>query len=164
MAGKPELIGNPWKGLSGKPANPIFWRTLMRTRTGPNIPPPLSLARRQFEQWRNRQQGRKRLPPKLWAKAVTLAQAYGLNRTARTLGVKHDSLKKHLETVATDASDPGKARAEFLELLPRQMNPSSLECVIELEEAGGVTTRMQVKGVGIPDLVSFARMFRDGRA
>jgi hypothetical protein len=95
---------------------------------------------------------------------VTLAQAYGLNRTARTLGLKHDSLKKHVETVATDALDSGKARAEFLELLPRPMSPSSLECVIEWEEAGGVTTRMQVKGVGLPDLVSLARLFRDGRA
>jgi hypothetical protein len=136
----------------------------MRTRPSPKVPGALSLARRQFEQWRNRQQGRKRLPPELWAKAVTLAQAYGLNRTARVLGVKHDSLKKHLETVASDASDPGKAQAEFLELLPRQMNPSSLECTLEWEDAGGAKTRMQVKGVGIPDLVSFACLFRDGRA
>ena len=136
----------------------------MRTRPSPKVPGPLSRARRQFEQWRNQQQGRKRLPPELWAKAVTLAQAYGLNRTARVLGVKHDSLKKHLETVASDASDPGKAQAEFLELLPRQMNPSSLECTLEWEDAGGAKTRMQVKGVGIPDLVSFARLFRDGRA
>lgn len=136
----------------------------MRTRPSPKVPGPLSLARRQFEQWRTRQHGRKRLPPGLWAKAVALAQAYGLNRTARALGLKHDSLKKHLETVASAASDPGKAQTEFLELLPRPMSPSSLECVIEWEEAGGVKTRMQVKGVGIPDLVSLARLFRDGRA
>jgi hypothetical protein len=93
---------------------------------------------------------------------VTLAQTYGLNRTAGVLGLKHDSLKKHLETVATDASDPGKT--EFLELLPRPMSPSSLECVIELEDAGGAKTRMQVKGIGIPDLVSFVHLFRKGRA
>jgi hypothetical protein len=102
------------------------------------------------------------LPPELWAKAVTLAQAYGLNRTARILGLKHDSLKKHVETTSIPASDPGKA--EFLELLPRPMNPSSLECTLEWEDAGGVKTRMQVKGVGLPDLVSLARLFRDGRA
>jgi hypothetical protein len=93
---------------------------------------------------------------------VTLAQAYGLNRTARILGLKHDSLKKHVETVATDASDPGKT--EFLELLPHPMSPSSIECILEWEEAGGVKTRMQIKGVGLPDLVSLARLFRDGRA
>ena len=134
----------------------------MRTRPSSKVTGPLSLARRQFEQWRNRQQGRKRLPPELWARAVTLAQAYGLNRTARILVLKHDSLKKHLETVATDASDPGKT--DFLELLPRPMSPSSIECILEWEEAGGVKTRMQIKGVGLPDLVSLARLFRDGRA
>ena len=136
----------------------------MRTRPTPKVPGPLSRARRQFEQWRNRQHGRKRLPPELWARAVTLAQAYVLNRTARILGLKYDSLQKHLETVASAASDPGKARAEFLELLPRPMSPSSIECTFEWEEAGGVKTRMQVKGIGIPDLVSLARLFRDGRA
>ncbi len=136
----------------------------MRTRPSPKVPGPLSLARRQFEQWRSRQHGRKRLPPEFWSRAVTLAQTYGLNRTARVLGVKHDSLQKHLETVASAASDPGKARAEFMELLPRPMSPSSIECTFEWEEAGGVKTRMQVKGIGIPDLVSLARLFRDGRA
>ena len=136
----------------------------MRTQPFPKVPGPLSRARRQFEQWRNRQQGRKRLPAELWARAVTLAQAYGLNRTARALGLKHDSLKKHFETSPTDASDPGKARAEFLELLPRPMNPSSIECTLEWEDAGGAKTRMHVKGVGIPDMVSLARLFRDGRA
>ena len=134
----------------------------MRTRPSLKVPGPLSQARRQFERWRNRQHGRKRLPPELWAQAVTLAQAYGLNRTAGVLGLKHDSLKKHLETVATDASDPGKT--EFLEFLPRPMSPSSLECVIEWEDSGGIKTRMQVKGVGISDLVSFVHLFRKGRA
>lgn len=134
----------------------------MRTRLSPKVPGPLSRARRQFEQWRNRQPGRRRLPPDLWAKAVTLAHTYGLNRTAQALGLKHDSLKKHFETVATDPSDPGKT--EFLELLPCPRSPSSIECIIEWEQAGGVKTRMQVKGVGIPELVSLARLFRDGRA
>lgn len=134
----------------------------MRTRTSSKVPGPLSLARRQLERWRNRQPGRKRLPPGLWAKAVTLAHAYGLNRTAGVLGLKHDSLKKHLETVATDASDPGKT--EFLELLPHPIRSSALECTIEVEDGHGVKLRMQVKGAGIPDLVSFAHLFRDGQA
>ncbi len=136
----------------------------MRTRTSSKVSGPLSLARRQLERWRNRQPGRKRLPSELWAQVVTLAQTYGLNRTARVLGLKYDSLKQHVETIAPDASDSGTAQAEFLELLPRLMSPPSIECVIEWEEAGGVKTRMQVKGVGIPELVSLARLFRDGRA
>ncbi len=136
----------------------------MRTKPSPKVPGTLSLAHRQFEQWRNRQQGRKRLPPELWAQAVTLAQTYGLNRTSRVLGLKYDTLKQHVETIAPEASDSGKVQAEFMELLPRRMNPSSIECILEWEEADGVKTRMQVKGAGIPDLMSFVHLFRKGRA
>jgi hypothetical protein len=104
------------------------------------------------------------LPQELWSKAVTLAREHGLNKTARTLGLKYDSLKKHLEATPPGASGAGRARPEFMELLPREMMPSSIECTIELEDGGGVKMRMHVKGVGAPDLVSFARVFRDGRA
>jgi hypothetical protein len=55
----------------------------MSTRSPANVPKPLSLARRQLEQWRHRQPGRRRLPQDLWGNAVTLAQAYRLNKTAR---------------------------------------------------------------------------------
>jgi hypothetical protein len=136
----------------------------MSTRPPANVPKPLSLARRQLDQWRRRQPGRRRLPQDLWANAVTLAQAYGLNRTARTLGLKYDSLKKHLEATARGASGAGKARPEFLELLPREILPASLQCTIELEDGHGATIRMHVQGVRVPDLVSFARLFRGGRA
>jgi len=136
----------------------------MSPRPPANVPTPLSIARRQFDQWRNQQQGRKRLPQELWARAVTLAQAYGLNKTARLLGLKYDSLKKHLEAAVPRTPDLAKGRPEFMELLPREMMPSSIECTIEWEDGSSVKMRMHVKGVGVPDLVSFARMFRDGRA
>ena len=136
----------------------------MSPRPPTNVPMPLSLARRQLDQWRNQQPGRKRLPQELWARAVTLAQAYGLNKTARTLGLKYDSLKKHLEATPPPASGLGTAGPEFIEVLPRTMMPSSIECTIEWEEGSGVKIRMHVKGARTADLVSLARGLRDGRA
>ena len=122
------------------------------------------MARRQLDQWRNQQPGRKRLPQELWARAVTLAQACGLNKTARTLGLKYDSLKKHLEATPPPASGLRTAGPEFIEVLPRTMMPSSIECTIEWEDASGVKMRMHVKGASMADLASFARGFRDDRA
>jgi hypothetical protein len=104
------------------------------------------------------------LPKELWSKAVALAREHGLNKTARTLGLKYDSLKKHLEATPPGASGAGKTRPEFMELVPREMMPSSIECTIEWEEANGGKMRMHVKGIGVPDLVSFGRELRDGRA
>ena len=136
----------------------------MNPRLPANVPMPLSIARRQLDQWRNQQQGRKRLPQELWSKAVALAREHGLNKTARTLGLKYDSLRKHLEAAPPVVSDPGKARPEFMELLPEAMIPSSLECTIEWEEGNGAKIRMHVKGASMTDLASFARGLRGGRA
>jgi hypothetical protein len=130
----------------------------MNPRPRANVPTPLSIARRQLDQWRQQQPGRKRLPQELWSKAVALAREHGINRTARTLGLKYESLKKHLEAT------PAAAGPAFLELLPGTMVPSSLECTIELENSQGGKMRMHVKGASIADLASFARGWRDGQA
>lgn len=135
----------------------------MNTRTPANVPPPLLLARRQLDQWRSRQSGRKRLPRELWSNAVALAREHGLNKTARTLGLKYDSLKKHLEAAPPMASGTRMASPEFVEFLPRTMVPSFLECTIELEDSRGGKIRMHVKGIGMADLASFASAFRNGR-
>ena len=132
----------------------------MNAGTPTHVPTPLSLARRQLEQWRHKQSGRKRLPRELWAQAVVLAREHGINKTARMLGLKYESLKKHLEAVPPETSGP----AEFIELVPRDMMPSSLECMIEWEEGNGGKLRMHVKGARPVDLVSLARGLRDGRA
>ena len=136
----------------------------MNTRTPANVPPPLLLARHQLDQWRRRQSGRKRLPRELWSNAVALAREHGLNQTARTLGLKYDSLKKHLEATPPAASGRNRARPAFIEFLPRTMVPSFLECTIELEDSRGGKMRMQVKGASIADLASFASAFHNGHA
>jgi len=135
----------------------------MSTQPSQSVPKPLSLARDQLEQWRRGQSGRRRLPADLWTHAVRLAQAYGLNRTARTLGLKYDSLKKHLEATSSEVSDSQKARPEFLELLPRALLPASVQCTIELDDGHGAPIQMHVKGLGVCDLVALTRMLRDDR-
>jgi hypothetical protein len=140
---------------------------MSRTPTA-NVPPSLSLARQQIEQWRSRQQGRKRLPRQLWQKAMALAQAYGVNKTARTLGLKYDSLRKHLETSAPDAGDRAKAGvptgSDFIELLPEALAAPCSECTIEWAGPRSVTMRMHVKGIAVADLVVLAGGLRKGQA
>ncbi|MDO8942769.1 MAG: hypothetical protein Q7U75_06270 [Desulfobacterales bacterium] len=93
-----------------------------------------------------------------------LARVHGINQTARTLGLKYDSLKKHLEGTASDAGDRTPRPPDFLELLPGGLTSPSPECTIEWEDGHGGKMRMHVKGIGVPDLVSFARLFRSGPA
>jgi len=105
-----------------------------------------------------------RLPEELWRKAAALARKHGLNKTASALGLKYDSLKKRIEAKATGVSKSEKVPCEFVELLPSPMIAPSLECTIEVQDGGGTTVRIHVKGVRMADLVSFASAFRSPRA
>lgn len=136
----------------------------MNPRPPANVPTSLARARRQLDQWRGRQPGRKRLPRELWSNAVALAREHGINKTARILGLKYDSLKKHLEAAPPGASGPETAGTAFVEFLPPEMRPSPLECTIEWEQGNGGKTRMHVKGASLVDLASFVRRLRDSRA
>ena len=136
----------------------------MSTRQPANIPVALSRARRQLDRWRSRQPNKRaRLPEGLWQNAVALARTHGLNKTARALGLKYESLKKHLAATATEQSERGGTQCEFLELLPSPVTSPSIECTIELGDGDGTTVRMHVKGVRMADLASFARGFRSSR-
>ena len=135
----------------------------MRRRPSADVPRALELARREIGQWRRRQSGRKRLPRELWVKAVALAREHGINQTARTLGLKYASLRKHL-AAGLEQDPPPRAKPDFIEVLPGGVLSPSPECTIEWEEGNGVKMRMHVKGIGVGDLVLFARAFRGDRA
>ncbi len=130
-----------------------------------NLPVALRTARRRLDRWRSRQPKRTRLPADLWQKAVRLAQEHGLNRTATALGLKYESLKKHLEAAGTpERLDSASVRPTFIELLPGGLTALRPECTIEWANEGGTTIRMHVRGIGVDDLVVLARDCRDGRA
>jgi len=137
----------------------------MSTRQPVSIPIALSTARHQFDHWRSQQPNKRtRLPKKLWSQAVALAQEHGLNKTARALGLKYYSLKKHLDETSADDLMPAKTEPDFIELVPGVMTPGSVECTIEWIDGSDVTVRMHIKGAGLSDLTSLARVFRSGQA
>ena len=136
----------------------------MSTSPPTNLPVDLRTARRQLDRWRSRHRPHTRLPEELWRKAMTLARKHGLNRTASALGLKYYSLKKRVEAKAPGVSKAEKIPCEFVELLPRPMTASSVECTIELQDESGAMVRMHVKGARMADLASFASAFRSTRA
>ena len=137
----------------------------MNTTQPANMPKALSEARCQLDHWRSQQSNKRtRLPKDFWQQAVALAQEHGLNKTARALGLKYYSLKKHLDATTTDELKPAEARREFLELLPSPVTSQFIDCTIELEDGSGTTMRMHIKGAHMADLASFACGFRSNRA
>ena len=136
----------------------------MNTKQPANIPIALSEARRQLDHWRSqRPTKRTRLPQELWRKAVVLAQEHGLNKTARALNVKYDSLRKHLHEAGAAEESSVRPQPDFIELLPGTITPGGVECMIEWVEGQHATVRMHIKGAGLSELTALARVFRSDR-
>jgi hypothetical protein len=57
----------------------------------------LEQLRRRFEEFRNTQPVRSRLPESLWAAAAELAKHHGVNPTARALRLDYTGLRKRVE-------------------------------------------------------------------
>ena len=141
----------------------------MSTKQPTNIPHALSQARHQHDLWRIQQPNKRtRLPKEFWRKAVVLAKEHGLNKTARALNVKYDSLRKHLHEAGAAEESSVKPEPDFIELLPGAVTPGGVakphvECMIEWAEGSNATVRMHIKGAGVSELTALAGVFRSGR-
>lgn len=136
----------------------------MGIRKTREVPRRLESVRRRIERWRRSREVRSPIPDSLWAAAVRMASAYGMNRTARTLRLNYYGLKKRVEQ--QEAGVVGAAGAEgevpFIELAPLP-SPGVCECLLELEKVGGARMRIQLKGIAMPDLAALSQAFWDGQ-
>jgi hypothetical protein len=142
-------------------------------------PARFEAVRRRFELWRRTRQGRARIPEKLWNSAVKLAGTYGLCRTARTLRLDYNALKRRVESVGVNGSPAGpmskrKTRTRsrsnarksardpamtFVELPP--LEPAGAPaCIVELDHPRGAKMRIHLTGRQSPEVVAaLSRVF-----
>ena len=133
----------------------------MKNRSKSNLPAPLARGRERFEKWRSKQKTRTRLPEPLWSAAVKLARQYGVNRTARTLRLDYNGLKKRMESTICNAPVQASVKPAFLQLLSSELTAVA-ECAIERQDPNGVTIRLHLKGPQLPDLAALIAGLRDG--
>ena len=119
------------------------------------LPAKLALGLEQFEKWRSEHKARTRFPEYLWFMAAKLAREYGLNKTAHTLRLDYNCLKKHIDTAVSGNIQQTAVKSQFLQLLPSELN-SELECTIECEDAKGSRISIHLKGRELPDLVAIS--------
>lgn len=124
----------------------------MRANMGGELPGDLLRGRSRFQAWRQHRRTRGRIPDTLWALAVRLVKRYGLNRTARALGVDYYSLKKRAEVAANEAPSASPA---FVELAAPAL--VGKQCLFELSSTAGATLRVQLLGYDTADVEALAR-------
>jgi len=129
-------------------------------RNGKHVKAPARLARleKRFASWRKTRKRGERIPKPLWQAAAKLAVEYGVNATAKALGLDYYALKKRHEQL----DGQSVSNAPFIALPPTPSHAS--ECVIELEDGTGASMRMHLKGDEIPDVLALGRSFWEGGA
>jgi len=88
----------------------------MTHRSHSDLPPKLLQGRQAFEQWRSQQETRCRLPDHLWSLAVELDREYGFTKTAKTLRVEYNMLKKKSRAIRHDIR-MGNSFAQVVEVV-----------------------------------------------
>ena len=117
------------------------------------VPRPLALATERFEKWRKRGRARRKIPDRLWDLARSLAETYGVNRTAQALRLDYYDLKGRVEASGPSGAPDAETAATFVELLPQ----SGGECVVEIEDRRGA--KMTIRLPGPVDAVALAKSF-----
>ena len=129
-------------------------------RSGASRPAALCSAAGAFERWRRRRT-RRRIPEALWKRATLLARRYGVNRTARALGLNYADLKRRAERPGSGGAPARASAPSFVEVLPLS---GAAECVVEFERPDGGKMRIHHKGSSAPDLADLSRAFWGVRA
>ena len=134
---------------------------MRRRKKEPALPGRLEGTRRRFERWRERHEGRPRIPESLWSLATRAARQFGVHRTCRALRLDYLALKRHVEADSARVASRHESQPSFVELIPGG-RASGAECVVELEDPSGARMRIELKGVVAPDLVALTRSLRAG--
>ncbi len=124
----------------------------------PAVPPEIKRVLDRFEDWRQTKRARERIPDPLWAAAARLCVDYSVHRVSKWLRLNHTSLKSRVEAATVGHPRSEKAASTFVEVV-HAAEPSSPECVVELEDARGAKMKIHLKGAGIPDLAAVTRLF-----
>ena len=128
----------------------------MKPASASAIPPDMEQARQELEAWRSTHRPRCHIPDSLWKRAAELASQHGLYLTSRTLRVDYMGLKKLVQPTTSSPERKGAELPRFIELMAPTV-AGIAECVVELEGAGR-RMRIQMKGMGVAELVGLSRM------
>lgn len=141
----------------------------MITPKSPAVHSAMEKARQQFELWRKTRPTSSPslpIPERLWALAIRLAGAHGINPTALALRLNYNALKQRVNAADSaitrnrSRKSPSQASrhsrsATFVELTPSVASFSI--CTLELENAQGAKLKIQLPRLETADLLALSR-------
>jgi hypothetical protein len=141
----------------------------MITPKSPAVHPAMEKTRQQFERWRKMHLAaspRSPIPERLWALAVNLAEAHGINPTALALRLNYSALKQRVNA-ADSALNGNRSRKILSRARPHPRSTTFVEitpsvasfsiCTLELENAQGAKLKIQLPRLDTADLLALSR-------
>ena len=128
--------------------------------------PSLELTAQRFARWREVRRRGEHVPPALWAAAVELAKAHGVQRIVEELQLDVERLKRRMQHVAAATPAAGETDAQFVEMFTATTTAPAVdvrECVVELHNARGATMRVELAGSGLAALADLCSAFCGAR-
>ena len=119
----------------------------------------LERLRQRFEEFRNTQPTRSRLPESLWSAAAELAKRHGVNPTARALRLDYGGLRRRVK----NQDQPKQKRAaavtpSFMEFVAPGAKAVT-NCTVEVESPQGGKLRLELKAVPTTELAHLILAF-----
>jgi len=131
----------------------------MGTKATGRVAGELAEAKRGFDQWRRSRSRGRQIPEPLWRMAVKAAARYGVQSTARRLGLNSTRLQKQVQRLAP--AQAGQDPCGFVEL--SWPGAASLaECILEAEDHSGRKLRIHLKGPATAQAASLGRLLWTG--
>jgi transposase-like protein len=114
-----------------------------------------------FAQWRqSRRTPRGRIPPELWARAVTLTATFSVARVAKQLGLTPHALNRRREALnGLPLSPPAPHTPQFVEVAPTWRTPAT---EVEIHRPNGTRLRITYSDAA-PALVPLLQTFLESR-
>ena len=121
--------------------------------------PQLEEVRDQFEEWRrSRKSRRDPIPLRLWKAAVNLSGSYSIHSISKALRLNYSDLKERVDQQLVADRVKALPAAGFIDLGCSQSLIES-ECIIEMQNAGGLKMQMRVRGKVDFNLLQLAKVF-----
>ena len=116
-------------------------------------------VRDQFEEWRRTRENRRApIPARLWKAAINLSGSYSIYSISKALRLNYSDLKERVDEQVGAANVKALPAAGFIDLGCGQSLIES-ECIIEMQNAGGLKMQMSVRGKVDFNLLQLAKAF-----
>ncbi len=116
----------------------------------------LERVRERFRLWREGRKQGARIPKELWQAAVALSPRHSYHQISSALRLDYVDVWRHAErgSVATRKRTEESTKTAFVELrMPRSTVSALGECRLRAEDGQGHKVELELKGVGVEDLL-----------